>query len=141
MRHTLSVSLALTVLAAIALAACSPGAGITGQSLTQPAQIVGVWQTFSPHCTPGYMLIRPDGTYTWSCKRDGSDGLSGTYRFDGSNFIILNDICGAEGTYQVFAAGNDPTAKTLTFKLVKDDCAAEVSTLTTQKVTWDSALP
>ncbi len=145
------VPLALLVLAA----ACAPAPASVSATATpvpatstpqdkllgQASEIVGVWQTFSPHCTPGYMIIRSDGTYTWSCSRDGSDGLSGTYRFDGSDFVVLNDICGAEGHYQVYGEGYAPTGKALIFKVVKDDCAAEVSTLTSQKVTWDSSLP
>ncbi len=154
MRRTLPIWLALPVLLAAGLAACSPAAGPTSQpvptaaaptaapqALTQPSQIMGVWQIFSPHCTPGYMIIRPDGTYTWSCNRDGSDGLSGTYRFSGSDFMILNDLCGAEGRYQVYSTAGAPAGKGLTFKLVKDDCAADVNALTAQPATWDSALP
>ncbi len=132
-----------TAAPAPATVATQPAATATsaGKLLSQASDIVGVWETFSPHCTPGYMLIRPDGTYTWSCSRDGSDGLSGTYRFDGSDFVILNDICGAEGRFQVYGQGSGPTGKALVFKLVKDDCDADVNALTSQVVTWVSALP
>ncbi len=112
-----------------------------GKLLGQASEIVGVWETFSPHCTPGYMLIRPDGTYTWSCNRDGSDGLSGTYRFDGTDFVILNDICGAEGHYRVYGEGDGAAGKALVFKVVNDGCDADLNTLTAQTVTWVSALP
>lgn len=102
---------------------------------------MGIWQIYDPHCTPGFMIVRPDGTFTWSCHQDGSAGLSGKYRFDGDRLVVLNDLCGAEGQYEVHASGSDPASRTLAFKVIKDDCAAEVNAFTTQKLTWDSALP
>jgi hypothetical protein len=147
--------IASVLMLAALVAACAPvpaPAGVTArpaiatsappdQLVTQAARIVGVWQTFSPDCTPAFMLIRPDGTATWSCKQDGSNGISGTYHFDNGQFKVLNDFCGAEGQYQVYAAADGSTNKALLFKVVKDDCAAEVETLTRQEVTWVSALP
>ncbi len=135
-------SIGSALLLAVLAAACASAASAPQEQLvTQASQIVGVWQTFSPDCTPGFMLVHPDGSLTWSCKRDGSNGISGTYHFDGSQFKVLNDFCGAEGQYQVYARADGSTSKALVFKVVKDDCAAEVSTLTAQKVTWISALP
>ncbi len=135
-------SVGSALLLAVLAAACAPATSAPQDELvTQVSQIVGVWQTFNPDCKPGFMLIRPDGTLTWSCNRDGSAGISGTYHFVGSQLNVLNDFCGAEGLYQVYSAANSSASKALIFKVVKDDCAAEVSTLTEQKVTWISALP
>jgi hypothetical protein len=156
MRHTLPVSLTLLLLTAFtALAACSPGArGLSSSSatvllpkptettiVTEPAQVVGIWQIYSAHCAPGYMLIRSNGTYTWSCQPDGSDGLSGKYHFSNGKFLLLNDLCGAEGRYQIHGSEPAVAPRTLTFTVVKDDCEAEIKTLTTQKAVWVSALP
>ncbi len=155
MRHTLPVSLVLLLLAtSLGLAACgsvlagaAPSAPTmapavvpgSSRTITDAAEIVGVWQVFDPHCTPGYMLIRPDGTYTWSCRPDGADGLSGKYHFSDGKFVVLNDLCGAQGQYYVNVAGNNP--KSLAFSVVNDSCDAEVKTLTGQRVTWVSPLP
>lgn len=155
MRHTLRVSFALlSFLAATALAACGAGAvsptaaaptvippTATQEPITEASQLVGIWQTYSPHCKPGYMIIRPDGSLTWSCQRDGSSGITGKYRFEGNRFVVLNDLCGVEGIYEVRAASNEAGSRALVFNVVKDDCAAEVETFATQKATWDSALP
>ncbi len=155
MKHTLPVPLVvLLITSAILLTACgsmSTGAASSliptlilstpseSGAVTDPAQIVGVWQVYDPHCTPGYMLIRSDGTYTWSCRPDGSDGLSGKYHFSHGKFVVLNDLCGAEGQYHVTVAADNP--KALAFSVVSDSCDAEIKTLTGQKVTWVSSLP
>ncbi len=155
MRHTLPVPLVVfSIACAMLLAGCgstlaggAPSSSPTlvlstptdSAAVTDPAQIVGVWQVYDPQCTPGYMLIRPDGTYTWSCRPDGSNGLSGKYHFSHDKFVVLNDLCGAEGQYHVKVAGDSP--KALAFSVVKDSCDAEIKTLTGQKVTWVSSLP
>lgn len=156
MRHTLPATLSLLLLAAFTvLTACSPAPrGPSSSSatvllpkpteitvVTEPAQVVGVWQVYSPHCAPGYMIIRSNGTYTWSCQPDGSDGLSGKYHFSNGKFLLLNDLCGAEGRYRVNGSQPAVIPRTLTFTVVKDDCEAEIKSLTTQKAVWVSALP
>jgi hypothetical protein len=155
MRHTLSVPLVLLLLTAgLILSGCGPLSASTpppafptllpstaagSGAITSAAQIVGIWQIYSPHCSPGYMLLRPDGTYTWSCQPDGSNGLSGKYHFSHGNFLVLNDLCGAEGRYEVHIAGDNPRA--LAFSVVSDTCDTEVQALTGQRVTWVSPLP
>ncbi len=135
------------VLTALLLAACAPAAPVTtptppGQSITSADQMVGVWQTFNPHCEPGYMLIRPDETYTWSCSKDGTNqSLTGRYSLDGSHFIIANDLCqGGEFDARLLpASGQQP--KSLAFTLIKDDCSEEVDILTKEPVLWVGTLP
>ena len=155
MRPPLPVSLALLVLLiATTAAGCSPGPRGSSTSfstvilpkptdstiITQPAQITGIWQVYSTHCTPGYMIIRDNGTYVWSCRVDGSDGVSGKYHFSDGAFVLLNDICGTEGRYRV--NGSDPAGpRTLTFSVVKDSCGLEIQALTAQKATWVADLP
>ena len=155
MRITLPVPLVVLLLAAaLILPGCGslPGGATPDASATMPmpaqtgngaitnaAELVGVWQVYDPHCTPGYMLIRSDGTYTWSCQPDGSNGLTGKYHFSNGNFVVLNDFCGAEGRYNVNIASDNP--KALAFSVVNDSCNAEIQTLTGQKVTWVSPLP
>ncbi len=153
MRHTLQVPLVVLLLATLILSGCGPMvAGPAPSSyptllatppdngtITNAAQIVGVWQVYDPQCSPGYMLLRPDGTYTWSCHPDGSNGLSGKYHFSNGNFVLLNDVCGAEGRYHVSVAGDNP--KALAFSVVSDSCSTEVQTLTGQRVTWVAPLP
>jgi hypothetical protein len=109
--------------------------------VTQPGDMVGIWQVFDTHCPKGFMLIRPDGTYTFSCSRDGSAGDTGTYWFENRNFMIKNDFCGATGQYtaQIFRGNGQP--KTLVFTVIKDDCEMEIGALTQQKAVWVAALP
>ncbi len=139
-------SLMMLVLPALLLAACAPAAPTAtptpaGQPVTSSDQIVGVWQTFNPHCQPGYMLIRPDGTYTWSCSKDGTDqSLSGRYSLDGSRLLIANDLCQG-GEFDVRLVQPSGQTKSLAFTLVKDDCSGEVDIMTKQPVLWVSALP
>lgn len=156
MRHTLPVTLTLVVLVTLTvLAACAPTTPEPSSSsatvllpkptdttvIIQPAQILGVWQVYSTDCTPGYMVIRGNGTYTWSCQPDGSSGVSGKYHFANGKFVVLNNVCGAEGQYQI--NGSDPAAnpRTLTFTLVKDNCDLDIKTLTAQKAVWVAAEP
>ena len=156
MRYTLLVGLALILLiTAGSLAACGSAGGSGSVShatvllpkptdssiITQPAQIQGVWQVYSTHCTPGYMIIRDNGTYTWSCQTDGSNGVSGKYHFSNGKFLILNDICGAEGQYRVNASEPAADPRTLTFRVIKDSCDLDVRTLTAQEAVWVSGLP
>lgn len=156
MRHTLLVTrtLALLMMAA-ALAACSPGTGGASSShatvilpkptdssiITQAPQIQGVWQVYSSDCTPGYMIIRENGTYTWSCQADGSNGVSGKYHFSNGKFVVLSEICGAEGQYQVNASEPAANPRTLTFRVIKDSCDLEVRSLTAQSAVWVAGLP
>ncbi len=145
MKPHLPVTRTLFVIAlALLSGACSPKAAVvaavaklpahlprkaasTPQPALTEAQLVGVWQSFDPHCAPGYTIIHPGGIIIWSCSPDGSGGLVGSYRLEGSEFIVTSDFCGADGHYQV-----SPSSGTLTFKVIKDDCAAQVDAFTTQ---------
>jgi hypothetical protein len=109
--------------------------------VTQPNDMVGIWQVFDTHCPIGFMLIRPDGTYTFSCNQDGSAGDTGTYWFENQNFMIKNDFCGATGRYEAQIFQGNGQSKSLVFTLIKDDCEMEISALTQQKAVWVAALP
>jgi hypothetical protein len=137
------------VLPSVLLAACAPSAPAAaptqvtvstptpaGDLVTQASQIVSIWQTFNPHCDPGFMLIRPDGTYTWSCSQDGSDGASGKYSLQNGRFLIQNDFC--EGGQYEARLVSQP--KSLVFTLIKDDCSTNVDALTKQPLVWVSGL-
>ena len=132
--------LLIPLVAGMLLAACSPAARPTpaGEPVTSADQIVGIWQTFNPHCQPGYMLIRPDGTYTWACSKDGGDQpLTGRYSLDGSRMLIANDLC--QGGQFDLRLLQQP--KSLAFTLVKDDCSGEVDIMTKEPVLWVGTLP
>lgn len=135
----LTLSTALLVACAPAVPAATPTP--VGQPVTSADQIVGVWQTFNPHCAPGYMLIRPDGTYTWACSQDGTNqSLTGRYSLDGSRMLIANDLCQG-GQFDVRLVPASGGSKSLAFTLVKDDCSGEVDIMTKQPVLWVSPLP
>lgn len=79
------------------------------------------------------MIIRSDGTYTFSPHTDGSrSSQSGKYWFEGSVFNILNDFCGKPDKYSL--KRNDVTGQpaTLSFTVIADDCAGEVRILIKQ---------
>jgi hypothetical protein len=148
----------LAGLISILLAACAPSVSVSIPTfmqsptslplpmqvvglVTQAKDIVGIWQVFDSHCAKGFMLIRTDGTYTWSCNQDGSDGTSGTYWFENQHFLIKNDFCGATGQYEAQIVQEKDQSKSLIFTLIKDDCESEISTLTQQPAIWVAALP
>ena len=144
MRPARSVrAILVAILPVVLLTACGPAATPTpaGQPLTSADQIVGVWQTFNPHCDPGYMLIRPDGTYSWACSKDGTDqGLSGRYSLDGSRLVIANDLCQG-GEFEARLVQGAGQNKSLAFTVIKDDCSGEVDIMTKQPFLWVGSLP
>jgi len=86
------------------------------------------------------MLVRPDGTYTWSCNRDGSDGVSGNYTIENGRFVIQNDFC--EGRqYEVRDLSANGTPGPLVFTIVKDDCPTIEDHLMIKPAIWLGALP
>ncbi len=111
-----------------------------GELVTQASQIVGVWTVYNDHCDTGYMLIRPDGTFTVACSQDGSHGITSKYSLENGQFLTQSDICqGGQFEAHVLNVGGQP--KSLVFTVIKDDCAAEVEMLTKQPLVWVAALP
>lgn len=86
------------------------------------------------------MLVRPDGTYTWSCHRDGSAGVSGKYSLQNGRFLIQNDMC-AGRQYEVRDLSANGTHGPLVFKIVQNDCPDIEDHLTVKPAVWLSALP
>ena len=102
-----------------------------GSLVNQSQDLVGLWQVDNPHWEPAYMIIREDGTYTWSPHPDGSSpSQSGKFWFEGAVFHILNDFCGKPGTYEVRRHDAVGQPATLSFTMLEDDCSAEVRILT-----------
>ena len=117
-----------------------PAPTAAGALVTQAAQMVGIWQVDDPHCQEGFMLVRPDGTYTWSCNRDGSNGVSGKYTLENGRFAIQNDYC--EGRqYEVRDLSAYGTPGPLVFTIVKDDCPTIEDHLMIKPAIWLGALP
>lgn len=141
----LIVTIASGLVFSVLVAACVPARAAPATQgdvpVTQASQIVGVWRTYNPDCRTEFLLVHADDTWTTSCNRDGSHGSSGKYSLEGGRFAVTDDYCTNGGQYQVYAPEPGASGKTLTFKTIKDDCASRVQLLTTQPVTWDSALP
>jgi hypothetical protein len=147
----------LTAVSSLPLAACAssvapvatvppPSATIAqpptlaGELVTQADQVVGIWQVDDPHCQKGFMLVRPDGSYTLSCHQDGSDGVSGKYSLENGRFLIQNDYCQGR-QYEARSLQGNGQPRTLVFVIVKDDCPTIEDHLTKQPALWLAALP
>lgn len=97
----------------------------TGEFLvTNAEEIAGVW--YGDNAGGGstkhaYMIIRPDGTFTYSSYPDGSHGSSGKFWFDGTEFHLGDAIC-SDHTYEIRMSkdGDKPTFRFIFISICPD---------------------
>jgi hypothetical protein len=111
------------------------------KAVTGTADVAGVWLiTSHPHWKTAYLLLRKDGTYTFSPNPDGGKpSESGKYWFEDGQFLISDDFCPKPGKYTMEESGGEN--KVLTVTLVEDACAARVRILTGAPAVWSAKLP
>ena len=88
------------------------------------------------------MIIRPDGTMTFSRSQDGSSpSTSGKYWFEQNQIVFDTDLCAVPGRFEVRLVESDVAPFQLLFMLVKDDENCINQFFTRQIPTWVEALP
>jgi len=113
-----------------------------GINIRRADEIFGIWMVNShPHYEPAFLLLRPDGTFTFSPNQDGGrPSESGKYWFEDGMLFIKDDFCPTPGKYSVTRQIEANTAS-LVIALVEDGCTARVKILTTAPEIWFGALP
>jgi len=68
------------------------------------------------------MILREDGTYTWSRNLDGTKGQTGDYWMEDGIFYLCDLFCRNPGQYRVGLREAQCQPETLVFSLQEDDC-------------------
>jgi len=102
----------------------------------KPADISGIWLISFPDYKPAYLVIRPDGTYSFSPNTDGTHGQLGNYQFVKGTLHIQNTICGQDSQYTVIRETLSGKPDSLLFSPVQAPCQTLTTFLTEPAPTW-----